>query len=370
MGLPGLGKPFFISVAILKDLFFRSVRTMPETKFFERTITLSPHSEPAGLNFPAKLAYRTFGDASNPAILLPTCFGGLLEDTLPFLYSTEHAPNPILPPSKYFIIVTGILGGGESSSPSNAPEPYNGPNFPSTTYEDNVRFQHALCQRLGVRKLFAYIGFSMGAQQAYHMSALYPDFVENMVCLAGSARTGWHCRIVLESMKDALTHSPDFHNGFYKEQASKGLKALDRIFCPWALPQEWFRHKCWEQLGFNTLKEYLDAQWSGSGDANDQLLLLWTWQNGDITHSYPEDQGNLAKTLGRIKARCLIMPSRTDGFFPPQDNQVEMKHLAHGKFRCIASMYGHLAGGGLGTKDDTDFIIMEIEQFLTSSRSG
>jgi hypothetical protein len=103
---------------------------MPEMKFFEETITLSPHSSPAGLQFSAKLAYWTFGSSSNPAILLPTCFGGLLSDTLPFLYSPSHA---ILSPSKYFIIITGLLGGGESSSPSNTPEPYQGPNFPKIT---------------------------------------------------------------------------------------------------------------------------------------------------------------------------------------------------------------------------------------------
>lgn len=343
---------------------------MPETHLFERTITLSPQSEPAGLQLPAKLAYWTFGDASNPAILLPTCFGGFLEDTTPFLYSTDRTPNPIFPTSKYFIIVTGLLGGGESSSPSNTPAPYHGSNFPRTTYEDNVRFQHDLCLSLGVKKLFAYIGFSMGGQQAYHMSALYPDFVENMVCNAGSARTSWHSRCVLESLKHSLTYSEDFHNGLYKEQATKGLKAFDMVYCPWALSHEWFRRKCWERDGFNSLEEYLNTQWSGSGDANDLLLLLWTWKHGDITLSYPEDKGDLAKSLRRIKARCLIMPSRTDQFFPPEDNEEEVHHLTNREFRCIESVYGHLAGGGYGTKEDTAFIIMEIEQFVTSSRSN
>ncbi len=82
---------------------------MPETKYFEREITLSPQSEPAGSKFPAKLAYWTFGDVSNPAVLLPSCYGGSLETTTPFLYSDAHASDPILSPSKYFVIVTGLL---------------------------------------------------------------------------------------------------------------------------------------------------------------------------------------------------------------------------------------------------------------------
>ena len=300
---------------------------MPETKYFEREITLSPQSEPAGSKFPAKLAYWTLGNTSNPAVLLPTCYGGLLETTTPFLYSIGRTTDPILPSSKYFVIVTGLLGGGESSSPSNSPAPWNGPNFPHTTYEDNVRLQYALCKSLDVKKLFAYIGFSMGGQQAYHISTLYPGFVENMVCLAGSARTSWHNWCFLEGPKHALIMAEDFHDGHYKEQATKGLKAFARVYSTWALSQAWFRKKCWEEVGFKSLQEFLDANWSGGGDANDRLALLWTWQKGDITLYHPEDNGDLAKTLGRIKARCLIMPSRTDQYFPPEDNEVEVSWI-------------------------------------------
>jgi homoserine O-acetyltransferase len=337
---------------------------MPETKFFEQTITLPPHSSPSGLKFPAKLAYWTIGSSSNPAILLPTCFGGVLSDTLPFLYSGNNA---ILPPRKYFIIITGLLGGGESSSPSNTPSPYHGPNFPHTTYEDNIRFQHALCKSLGVEKLFAYIGFSMGGQQVYYMSALFPEFVENMVCLAGSARTSAHNWCVLEGLKHTLTHSEDFKDGLYIEQAFKGLLAFDRVYCPWALSQDFFKRKCWEELGFESLESYLDKQWSGSGDANDLLTLLWTWQRGDITLLYPDDTEDLVKSLERIKARCLVMPSRTDRFFPVEDSEEEVKYLENGELSVIESVYGHLVGGGFGTREDKEFISGEIGRFLASA---
>jgi homoserine acetyltransferase len=339
---------------------------MPETKYFERTIKLSPQSEPAGTEFPAKLAYWTFGNVSNAAVLLPTCYGGSLETTTPFLYSDSHTAEPILPPSKYFIIVTGLLGGGESSSPSNTPAPWNGPNFPHTTYEDNVRLQYALCESLGVKRLFAYIGFSMGGQQAYHMSTIYPDFVENMACLAGSAKTSWHNWCFLEGPKHALIAAVDFEGGHYKQPAKQGVKAFFRVYSTWALSQEWFRQRCWEEVGFKTLQEYLEANWSGGAgaDANDLLALLWTWQHGDITLYYPEDDGDLAKTLGRIKAKCLIFPARTDQYFPPEDNEEEVKHLKQGVFKCIETPYGHIAGGGSGRTADTECIIREVKQFL------
>lgn len=337
---------------------------MPETQFFEREVTLSAQSEPAGAKFPAKLAYWTFGKPSSPAVLLPTCYGGTLANTLPFLYDAEKQSEPILPPSKYFVIVAGLLAGSESSSPSNQPPPWDGPNFPHTTYEDNMRLQYALCETLGVKRLYLYAGFSMGGQQAYHMSALYPDFVENMVCLAGSARTSWHNWCFLEGPKHALIMSKDYHDGHYKEPAKHGTKAFSRVYSTWALSQGWFRQRCWEDAGYKTLQDYLEANWSGLGDANDLLALLWTWQKGDITLYYPEDKGDLAKTLGRIKARCLIFPSRTDTYFPPEDNEEEVKHLKHGEFKCIETVYGHIAGGGSGTEEDTKYIIQEIKRFL------
>lgn len=139
---------------------------MPETKYFNREITLSSRSKPPGVKFPAKLAYWTFGSRSNPAVLLPTCYSGHLANTLPFLYSSKDGnANPPFPPEKYFIIVVGLMGGGESSSPSNQPAPYDGPRFPNLMYEDNIRLQYALCtEELGISQLFAYVGFSMGGQ--------------------------------------------------------------------------------------------------------------------------------------------------------------------------------------------------------------
>ena len=344
---------------------------MAETKYFEHELTLSPQSEPPSSKFPAKAAYWTFGSSSKPAILLPTCYGGKLETTLPFLYRSDAANatgSPlVLSPDNYFIIVVGLLGGSESSSPSNTPAPFNGKHFPHVTYEDNMRLQKGLCEHLGVKKLFAYIGFSMGGQQAYHMATLFPDFVENSVCIAGSARTSWHNWSFLEGPKAALVNSVDFHDGDYTTAAKRGTGAFGRVYSTWALSQQWYREKCWETLGYATLEDYLREVWEfgrGGWDAHDLLCLLWTWQHGDITLYHAEDKGDLAKTLGRIKARMLVMPSRTDTYFPPEDNMEEVKHLKSGKLAIIESIWGHIAGGGGGTKEDNKFIESQIQDFL------
>ncbi|KAK8088089.1 homoserine acetyltransferase [Apiospora hydei] len=339
---------------------------MPETKYFHKGLTLSARSEPAGKEFPAKLAYWTFGSPSNPAVLMPTCFGGDLEGTMPFLYSNEDGnSDPPFPPEKFFVIVVGLMGGGESSSPSNQPPPFDGTRFPKLSYEDNIRLQYAFCtEELGISKIFTYIGFSMGGQQAYHIATLYPDFVENIVGLATSARTSWHNWSFLEGPKHALITAHDFHGGSYEKPAVDGVKAFKRVYATWALSQGWFRQQCWKEAGFDTLQDYLKARWTIGPDANDLLAMLWTWQKGDISLLHPEDGGDLAKTLSNIKARCLIMPSRTDQYFPPEDNEEEVKHLKNGELAVIETVWGHFAGGGIGSKQDTEFIKKVVRRFL------
>ncbi|KAF7362265.1 AB hydrolase-1 domain-containing protein [Mycena venus] len=316
-----------------------------ETKYFTNDLHPNTNASEPSKNSSMTLAYRTFGDPKNPAVFIPSCYGGKLDNTLTLLYiPSEDGVPPVL--HKHFVVVCGLLGGSESSSPSNAPEALRGPNFPEVTYEDNIRLQHALCQALGITKLAAYIGFSMGGQQAYHMATLYPDFVERIVVLAGSARTSWHNWSFLEGPKAALVNSVDFHDGKYTTPATRGTKAFSRVYVTWALSQAWFRQRCWETLGFSTLEEYMQAV-------------------GDISLFGPEeDKGNLAKALGRITAATLVMPSRSDFYFPPEDSEEEVKHLKNGDLKVIESIWGHFAGGGIGTKDDNEFIKMQVQRFL------
>lgn len=202
------------------------------------------------------------------------------------------------------------------------------------------------------------------------MAAKFPGFAERVVCLAGSARTSMHNWCFLEGPKAALVNSVDFEGGHYKTPATKGTGAFGRVYSAWALSQEWFRQKCWEKAGFDSLEKYLKTNWEdglGEWDANDLLALLWTWQQGDITVYHEEDAGDLGKALQRIQSKCLVMPSSTDTYFPPEDNEVEVKLLGEkGTFLAIESIWGHLAGGGGGTDEDTKFIMQEIGKWVQS----
>ncbi|GAC1452828.1 MAG: hypothetical protein PVSMB8_11960 [Vulcanimicrobiaceae bacterium] len=97
----------------------------------------------------AKLAYKTYGElnaAKDNVVVYPTWYSGQHYDNEWLI-----GPGRALDPARYFIVVPNMLGNGLSSSPSNTPEPYDGPRFPHVTAYDNVMLQHRLIvERFGI----------------------------------------------------------------------------------------------------------------------------------------------------------------------------------------------------------------------------
>ena len=80
-------------------------------------------------------------------------------------YGIDRALNPL----KYCIITPNLFCSGHSSSPSNTAPTQDGPRFPSISYYDNINAQDKLISEyFGITNPLMYIGFSMGAQQAFH----------------------------------------------------------------------------------------------------------------------------------------------------------------------------------------------------------
>ncbi|KAI5120294.1 hypothetical protein M0805_005800 [Coniferiporia weirii] len=311
-------------------------------------------------------AYRTYGDPANPCIVFPTCYGAKMR-----LGSQDYlvGEGKALDLTKYFVVTFALFSNGESSSPSNTPKPYDGPYFPVISYQDNIRAQHAvLTKALGVNKLYCVVGFSMGGQQAYHWATVFPDFVERIVVICSSARTSPHNKCFLEGPKAALVASKDFDGGHYTSPPQHGIRAFARVYSAWAYGQAWFREHNYTYNGlYPDMNSWLSENWEGrfvtNWDANDMLTLLHTWQSGDI--SQVRDGGDLEAALKSIKAKALIMPSKTDLYFPPEDSEFEVSHLKDARLVVIPSVWGHVAGGG-GNPSDVAFVTARIKEFLES----
>ncbi|KIP06992.1 hypothetical protein PHLGIDRAFT_19307 [Phlebiopsis gigantea 11061_1 CR5-6] len=284
--------------------------------------------------------------------------------------------NKAIDPRRFFVVTFALFSNGESSSPSNTPEPYNGPYFPRVSYEDNVRAQYTvLTQELNIAEVFAVIGFSMGGQQAYYWPVMYPDLVKKFIPICGSARTSPHNQCFLEGPKAALLASKDFNGGHYMSKPQHGIRAFGRVYSAWAYGQAWFRERGYLYDGkYTDLNDFLRSDWEGGfleeWDANDLLTLLDTWYTGDISAVSTLDsslRGDLVGALRTITAKGLIMPCKTDLYFPPEDSEAEVGAMGAqvAQLVVIPSVWGHMAGGGSNDKDD-QFIFQHIQEFLGS----
>lgn len=148
------------------------------------------------------IAYETWGklnpERSN-AILLHT---GLSASS--HAHSTEANPQPgwwekfigpgkPLDTDKYFVICTNVIGGCYGSTGPSSVDPANGERyatrFPILTMEDMVRAQFRLLDNLGIERLYASVGSSMGGMQSLASGVLFSERVGRIVSISGCARS-------------------------------------------------------------------------------------------------------------------------------------------------------------------------------------
>ena len=290
----------------------------------------------------AKLAYKTYGALNsdkNNVILLPTFYTGTHKRNEGF-FGTNRAINP----EKHFIISINLFGNGLSTSPSNADKKQRGSKFPTITLWDNIKCQHELLTKnFNIEKIALVTGWSMAGCQSYQWAAQYPDMVEAILPFCASAKTSEHNFVFLEGVKAALCADPIWNNGDYSSPPIEGLKAFGRVYAGWAFSQSFFREKKYKELGFKNVEELL-IDWENdhvnNWDANNLLTKLLTWQKNDISTG-PIYNNNFTEALNRIKAKAILMPCSHDLYFPPEDNEFEVKHMQNAELRKFDSIWGH-----------------------------
>ena len=309
----------------------------------------------------AKLSYVTHGELKgNNTILVPSAYLG---DHHGFDFLIES--GLALDPETYFIVATDMFQNGLSSSPSNTPPPFDGPNFPEISIRDNIAAGYRLLtEELGITHIKAVIGFSMGAQQAFQWTVSHPDFMDKAIGIAGSAVEYPHGAIRLEGFKAAIKADQTFARGQYTTPPTTGLKAGGTHWASWGTSQEWFRQELHTQIGLQspedmiTFMQNLVLSW----DANDLIGLANTWQANDIGAT-PGFSGDAEKALGSIKAEVLYMPAATDMYFHIDALTAEAALIPTVRLAVIPTLWGHMAGLGLSPEDAT-FINDEVTAFL------
>jgi homoserine O-acetyltransferase/O-succinyltransferase len=319
----------------------------------------------SGITLPhVEIVYATHGRLSaarDNVIVFPTRFGGTDADNEYLI-----GPGRALDPERWFIVVPNMLGNGVSTSPSNAEGALAGARFPLVTQADNVDLQARLLREVfDAERIQLAVGWSMGGQQAYHWAAMFPELVERLAVICGAARTAPHTYVFLEGMRAALCADPAWSAEEGAVPPVRGLRALGRAWAGWALSQAWYRRARWEDFGYTTLEDFLVRYWEGmylSRDAGNIVAMIRTWQSCDVGLIC---EGDYEAAMRAIEARTVVMPGRTDLYFPPEDSEAEVALLANARLEVIPSDWGHYAGGGRAA-EDTAFIDRRVEALLAS----
>ncbi|HET6308285.1 MAG TPA: alpha/beta fold hydrolase [Rhodopila sp.] len=319
----------------------------------------------------ARLSWKAHGTLSpnrDNVIVYPTSYGAQ-HSGLEWLIG----PDKVLDPTRWFIVIPDMFGNGLSSSPSNTED------YPTlVTIHDNVQVQRrALAELFGIDRVACVYGWSMGALQAYHWAALFPEAVERIVVNCGVARTAVHNQVFLRCLMATLEAAPQhIGNGRFSAEPHAAKRAFARIYAGWALSQDFYRANLHlasgpvPNLGAPDLETFLKTDWEdrfATSIAANLYAQLRTWDTADISANDLYN-GDLEAALRAIKARVLLMPGDTDLYFRTADNEAELPLLANATLRPIPSIWGHRAGNPVANKTDILFIYNQVREHLANQK--
>jgi homoserine O-acetyltransferase len=325
-------------------------------------------------------SYGTLSEAKDNVILVPHHFsanshvaGKYQEsDVLPGYWDSIIGPGKAIDTDRFFVISIDSLVNmnskdgitvttGPASVDPDTGRPY-ALSFPVVTIRDFVRVQRALLDSLGIERLVASAGISMGALQSYEWAAAYPDMVERVIAVNGSPTQKPFGIAGLETWIGPIKIDQNWNKGDYYG----GPEPIDGVTL--AL----------YNVTMNSLHpEYVGAtfgsQWADQNrnplDAMDNLFLseyalkAFGVQRAiaavDANHMLYMAKANqlfIAGTAGssvdpdfkNIKAKTLVVHARSDLFFPIADAKTEVGQLkkngTQAEFVELDSGGGHLSG--------------------------
>ncbi|WP_231916762.1 E22 family MetX-like putative esterase [Rheinheimera sp. SA_1] len=291
------------------------------------------------------------------------------EDAAPGYWDAIIGPGKAIDTNKYYVISSDTLVNANVKDPNvittgpatinpSTGKPY-GLKFPVVTIRDFVEVQRALLDSLGIDKLYAVIGPSMGSFQAIEWATLYPDRVQRLVPVIGTAYIDAWTAVRLERWAQPIKNDPHWQQGDYYGKAQQPDAGLARALA-------YITQDATNPVGFNS--RYVDMATDAAAhqdilaeplawqqllaqaklravhqDANHLLYLvrasqLWRAGMGD----------NWQQSIKKIKAKTLFLPATGDLLLPPAMAKLSQQQLqAAGNPAALTEIpgqWGHLDG--------------------------
>lgn len=260
--------------------------------------------------------------------------------TKPGWWDDFIGPGKGLDTDRYFVICANVLGGCQGTTGPGDESPDGGTrwglDFPFITIDDIVTVHRALIERLGIDRLLAVIGGSLGGMQVLEWAARFPDTIHSAIVLASGAKLSARGIAFNAIGRRAILVDPAFHDGDYYSQGQVprfGL-ALARMvahvtYLSEASIEMKFGRRLQEgdRLAYDLAREtefqvesYLHhqgKQFVERFDANSYLYLTRAMDYFDLAATH----GSLTDALGRGDARFLVVSYSTDWLFPSSQSR-------------------------------------------------
>ena len=342
---------------------------MPQTI----TLPVSNFLLESGYKLPeVHIQYETYGslnaDKSN-AILILHAFSGDAHAAGLHKADDKHAgwwDNLIRPQggfdtNRFYVICTNTLGGCMGTTGPGSINPKTGKAwgmlFPTITIGDMVNVQREFLQQIGISKLYAVAGGSMGGMQALEWAIRYPEMVERAVVLASTARLNAQGIAFNAVGRNAIMSDPHWNDGNYydRSQPDRGLAIARMIGHITYLSAESMRIKFGRKIqkpnannvssadifAVESYLAYQGEKFVDRFDANSYIYLSKAMDSFDLIDAY----GGLDAAAQRTQSSFLMLTYSSDWLFPTEQTKEIVYALIKAdknvSFNEINSPYGH-----------------------------
>jgi homoserine O-acetyltransferase len=321
---------------------------------------------------PVQVAYETYGRLSpekDNVILLCHALSGdahaagyhHADERKPGWWDNMIGPGKGIDTNKYFVICSNVLGGCKGTTGPGSINPETGKpwglKFPVITIADMVRVQKAMIDRLGIKKILAVVGGSMGGMQVLEWATRYPEMVVSALPIATTARLSAQSIAFNAVGRNAIVADPNFRDGQYYDHPSPscGLgiarmighitylseESMHRKFGRSLRNAENYQYDFDSEFSVETYLDYQGQRFVERFDANTYLYITKAIDYFDLASAH----GSLEKAFENVQSRFLTISFSSDWLFPPsQSRHIVQALLTSNKdvtYCNIESPYGH-----------------------------
>jgi len=272
-------------------------------------------------------------------------------------------PGKAIDTERFFVICPNVLGScygttGPSSINPTSGSPY-GLRFPKVTIGDWAELHARLLDTLGIDRLYAVVGGSVGGQQALEMALRFPERIERTIIMAAGARLSAQGLSFNAVGRTCILNDPHFLAGDYygKEPPAAGLASARMLAHITYLSDEGMQQKFGRRLEAGTLapgdgfgvefavEGYLAHQGRRFVERFDANSYLYLTRAMDYYDASVWGGGDITQACRRIQARVLVVSFDSDWLCPPESGRaLALALIKSGKkvsYANLSSRFGH-----------------------------